>query len=565
MKNKLISITTQTLHKMLEKLVFQTKEKEKQVAQLKLSEDRFNLLLKASEDMITIHKPNGKYLYYNGPACYAITSKDIVGKMPNDLFDKDVSNTLLNAFKKVEETGESETVDVLLDWLGNKKWFSENIYPIKNADGKVVEMVKVCININERKIAEQELTLANTKLAFKNEDKEKQVVELARIKIELEQQIACLNDSAIVSEADADGNIIFVNDKFCKISGYERDELIGKNHRILKSGKQPEGLFIGMWAAISTGSVWKGEVMNKKKDGKEFYWVDTTIMPFKDLNGKIIKYVSVRFDITEEVEQKRALIKQTEALKVSEEGLRDRTLKLKKALKKEKELSELKLRFVTNTSHEFRTPLTAINLATSSIKKYWDRMESPIREGKLDKITEQVMYMRRLLDEALIVRQAETGQFKNNPLHLNLKEFIDEIIEDVYFYYNKSHEILLIDNEELKNDTIFIDKKLGQNIFTNLINNAVKFSPKANKVSVELSSEIDHTIISVTDFGIGISESELKKIFEPFSRGESVDLIPGIGLGLTIAKESIDAIGGEIIVKSTIGEGTSVFVKIPKI
>lgn len=563
MKNKLISITIQTLHKMLEKLVFQNKEK--QIAKLKLSEDRFNMLLEASEDMITIHQPNGKYLYYKGPTCYVITSKDIVGKMPNDLFDKDVSQTLLNAFKKVEETGENETVEVLLNWLGDKKWFSENIYPIKNADGKVVEMVKVCRNIDERKIAEQELTAANAELAYKNKEKEKQVVELARIKIELEQQIKCLNDSAIVSEADADGNIIFVNDKFCKISGYKREELIGKNHRILKSGKQPEGLFIGMWAAISMGRVWKGEVMNKKKDGKEFYWVDTTIMPFKDLNGKIVKYVSVRFDVTEEVEQKRALIKQAEELKVSEEGLRDRTLKLKKALKKEKELSELKLRFVATASHEFRTPLTTINLATSSMKKYWDRMEPIVREGKLDKITEQVMYMRRLLDEALLVRQAKAGQFKNNPLHVNLGEFIDEIIEDVYYFHSKSHEIVLIDNEKLKNATIFIDKKLGQNIFTNLINNAIKFSPKATKVNVELLSEKNHTIISVSDFGIGISESELKKIFKPFFRGKNVDLIPGIGLGLTIAKGAIDAIGGEIIVKSTIDKGTSVFVKISKI
>tara|TARA_R100001369_G_scaffold83395_1_gene115583 strand:- start:1273 stop:1773 length:501 start_codon:yes stop_codon:yes gene_type:complete len=110
-----------------------------------------------------------------------------------------------------------------------------------------------------------------------------------------------------------------------------------------------------------------------------------------------------------------------------------------------------------------------------------------------------------------------------------------------------------------------IDKKLGQNIFTNRISNAVKFSPKADKVVVELSSEKDYTVISVTDFGIGIPESELKKIFAPFTRGESVDLITGIGLGLTIAKGTINAIGGEIIVKSTIEIETSVFVKIPKI
>lgn len=124
----------------LEKLINELKSENK----LKQSEDRFNLLLKASEDMITIHKPNGEYLYYNAPACYAITSKDVVGKMPNDLFDVEVSNTLLNMYEKVEKTGKSETLEVLLDWLGEKKWFSEYIYPVKNTNGEVVEMVKVC-------------------------------------------------------------------------------------------------------------------------------------------------------------------------------------------------------------------------------------------------------------------------------------------------------------------------------------------------------------------------------------------------------------------------------------
>lgn len=123
----------------------------------KQSEDRFNAILQASEDMITIHKPNGKYIYYNGPKCYAITAKDIVGKMPNDLFDKEVSSKLLSAFKRVEKTGISETFEVYLDWLGEKRWFSEYIYPIKNDEGKIVELVKVCRDIDQRKKIELKL------------------------------------------------------------------------------------------------------------------------------------------------------------------------------------------------------------------------------------------------------------------------------------------------------------------------------------------------------------------------------------------------------------------------
>ena len=167
---------------------------EKQIAELKSenklkqTEDRFNALLQASEDMITIHKPDGKYIYYNGPTCYAITPKDIVGKMPNDLFDNDVSSTLLNAFKKVERTGVSETIEVLLDWLGEKRWFSEYIYPIKNTEGKIIELVKVCRDIHKRKIAELELE-------EKIKEKEKQAKELEHSKQKIQNTLELVKEN----------------------------------------------------------------------------------------------------------------------------------------------------------------------------------------------------------------------------------------------------------------------------------------------------------------------------------------------------------------------------------
>ncbi len=191
---------------------------EKQIAELKSenklkqSEDRFNALLKASEDMITIHKPNGKYVYYNGPTCYAITPKDIVGKMPEDLFDKGISNTLLNAFKKVERTGLSETIEVLLDWLGEKRWFSEYIYPIKNADGKIIELVKVCRDIHQRKIAELELE-------EQNKEKEKQAKELEISKQKIQTTLELLEKRKYSMDEAS---------KIAKIGYWEHDLLTGK-------------------------------------------------------------------------------------------------------------------------------------------------------------------------------------------------------------------------------------------------------------------------------------------------------------------------------------------------
>jgi len=239
-------------------------------------------------------------------------------------------------------------------------------------------------------------------------------------------------------------------------------------------------------------------------------------------------------------------------------------IKLKNALLKEKELGELKMKFVAIASHEFRTPLSAINFAAGYIKRYGDKITPSVIKKKLHKIEDQVLHMTQLLDDMLIVGQAEAGKMRNNPVSINLGNFIYDIIEEVASSSKESHEIELIDIENLKSGGIFIDEKLGRNIFVNLLSNALKFSQEAKKVVVELSSEEKYTVISITDFGIGIPKSEFKSIFIPFNRGKNVDFIQGTGLGLSIAKDAVDLMGGKIIVNSTLGNGTTFIVKIPK-
>jgi PAS domain S-box-containing protein len=272
----------------------------------------------------------------------------------------------------------------------------------------------------------------------------------------------------------------------------------------------------------------------------------------RDANGKITGVIGVGQDITELAGYRNEL-----ELKVNE-----RTLKLNQALEKQKELNELKSRFVSTASHEFRTPLSSINFAAGSIKKYWAKMEPVIIQKKLDKIEDQVLHMTKLLDDVLIVGKAEAGKIIQHPININLGDFLHEIINEVSSASEKSHDIALIDAEGLKTTDILIDEKLGRNIFINLIGNAVKYSPNAKNITIALSSEKEYTVVTITDYGIGISKSDLKNIFKPFSRGKNADLIQGTGLGLTIAKDAIDIMGGKIIVKSKNGNGTSFIVKI---
>jgi PAS domain S-box-containing protein len=272
-------------------------------------------LIEASLDPLVTISPEGKITDVNE------ASEKVTGVTRGELIGTDFSNYFTEpekarvGYKKVFEEGSVSDYPLTIRHKQGRLadvLYNASVY--KDDKGHVLGVFAAARDV--------------TQLNAHNLEREKRTIELANLKIELDQKIACLNEAAIVSESDANGNIIFANDKFCEISGYKREELLGVNHRILKSGKQSDALHLNMMKTISTGGIFKGNLLNKKKGGKEFYWVDATIMPFKDLDGKIIKYVSIRFDITAEVEQKEALTKQAEALRVSEEDLQNINVEL---------------------------------------------------------------------------------------------------------------------------------------------------------------------------------------------------------------------------------------------
>lgn len=368
---------------------------------------------------------------------------------------------------------------------------------------------------------------------------------------ELRQFIEAVNSP--IFGIDTKGLINQWNQATEQILGYKKDEVLGSDWIKFIPKSSGETTIKAVNDALKGKQSNNFEFITHAKNGQEVILL-VNISTRRDTAGEITGVLGIGKDITELVGYRNAL-----ELKVNE-----RTIKLNEALEKQKELNELKSRFVSTTSHEFRTPLAAINFAAGAIKKYWTKMEPEMIDRKLGKIEKQVARMAQLLDDILIISEADAGKMRNNPLPINLGDFISEIIEEISISFKKSHDIVLIDSEKLAVGTLFIDEKLGRNIFINLLSNAVKFSPDAKKVIIELLSEEKYTVISITDFGIGIPKSELKNIFTPFTRGKNVDLIQGTGLGLSIVKQAIAVIDGKIIVKSTVGESTSFIVKIPK-
>ena len=469
------------------------------------------------------------------------TSEKITGFKKKEVFGKELVKTYIT--KDYQKSVKKVLDDALLG-----KETANYEFPLFSKDG---ERVMVLLNSSTRRDASGEIIgVLGVGQDISEMDKLRTVSE--SVAKELRQFIETAN--APIFGIDSKGLVNEWNQTSEKITGFKKEDVFGKN--LVKT-------YITEGYRKSVKKVLDDALRGKETANYEFplftkngerVMVLLNSSSRRDANGKITGVLGVGQDITELVGYRNEL-----EIKVEE-----RTVKLNQALEKQKELNELKSKFVSTASHEFRTPLSAINFAAGSIKKYWGKMEPVMIEKKLHKIEDQVMHMTKLLDDVLVIGQSGAGKIRNNPLNMHLGNFINEIIEEVYTSHEKSNKIVVVDTKNIKNETIFIDEKLGRNIFINLISNAVKYSKNKENVTIEFSSEKDFTIVTVTDFGIGISKSELKTIFTPFSRGENVDLIQGTGLGLSIAKEAIDAIGGEIVVNSTLGYGATFKVKIPK-
>ncbi len=216
-------------------------------------------------------------------------------------------------------------------------WVDTVITPVKDNQGKLIKFITVQFDITQQKTQEEQIRIAleesmaqEEELRQNAEELEAQQEEMKRTQIELTGQINALNNAGIVSEADLQGRIFNVNDTFLKITKYSRDQIIGQNHRLLKSGHQPDNIFEDLWKTITQGFVWKGEIKNRAKDGS-FYWVSLTITPVLGLDYKPIKYIGVAFDITAQKQQEEQIRTALEISKAQESELRQTTNELMEA------------------------------------------------------------------------------------------------------------------------------------------------------------------------------------------------------------------------------------------
>ncbi|WP_396954433.1 PAS domain S-box protein [Niallia sp.] len=388
---------------------------------------------------------------------------------------------------------------------GTLYWVDTVIVPFLNKEGAPYQYVAIRRDITEQKNVQHQL--------------EESVREVSDITYALEQ-------SSIIAFTDKRGIITNVNAKFCEISGYSREELIGKTHRIVNSGYHSKEFFRNVWQTIAKGEIWKGEIRNKTKSGT-YYWVDTTIVPFLDKNNKPYQYLAIRNDITEKKRTEEVLHRQDKLAAVGQ--------------------------LAAGVAHEIRNPLTSIKGYAEFLSM--EETEKDRREY-FDIILDEIERVNSIVEEFMLLSKPTVSVLEKKPL-LPIIDNVASILD----YQLRKNKIQLHRSYEDPNLLVECDENKLKQVFLNFIKNAVEAMPNGGSIDITVKKENENISIVIKDTGIGMSKEQLKKLGEPFFTTKK----DGNGLGLMVSFKIIENLNGEVYIDSELNKGTSFHITLPAV
>ncbi|WP_456431497.1 PAS domain-containing sensor histidine kinase [Nitratifractor sp.] len=374
----------------------------------------------------------------------------------------------------------------------------------------------------------------------------------------LQQYVEAIESSNIVSRTDINGIITFVNDEFCKISGYSREELIGKNHNIVRHPDVSAETFRCLWETILAKKTYKATVKNRAKDGSTFY-VNTTVIPILDERGEIEEFVAIRYDVTREMELRMELEKKERELEQLNRGLEERVReqtrqlqelnrnleeRVRREIAKNEEKQQMLLwqsrfaslgQMMANIAHQWRQPLTELNLSLYSLKEACRRNDV----GEIESLYRQSRGIIRSMSETL---ESFMEFFKPNRSSITFP--IDESLRDALALIRKALEKSAIEvriEGEVELPVSGIPNELTQ-VFVNLFQNArdaFEKGPEGDRwLRIHVSRDEDNAVIVVEDSAGGIPEEALERIFEPYFTTKHSS--HGTGLGLFMSRMIVE-------------------------
>lgn len=515
-------------------------ERRKFVEKLQENEEKYrNLLEGLNEAVFRMSIPDGKYEYVS-PAVQKVFGYPIKKFGENPLLIREVIapenyDYFVEKWEKLIQ-GDVEPIYEykIIDMEGKERWILQSNRGIYDRNGNIIALEGLCRDITEKRKAEQELK--------RHEQQFKALVE---------------NAPDIIARFDRNLRYIYVNPVVEKETGISPSKFIGKTIREV-GFSEPS---IERWEEILRKVFDEGTAKNIEISyplhGKNKVFKAHIVPEFGE-DGDVESVLSIIRDITEQKETEEALRAFNEML---EEKVEERTEELNQLLEKQKELNELKSRFISIVSHEFRTPLTSIESSAEIMQRYGQKLSNSIKMKHLTRILRNIEDMINLLDSVIIIGKAETGKIGFKPKKINVEKFTQEFLEEMELVFKQERRLNYISDRTPK--FAFVDEKLLRHILSNLITNAAKYSDSQSSIDIELKSNSSSIVYSVRDDGIGIPEEDKESLFESFHRATNVGNISGSGLGLTIVKKCVELHNGSVSFVSNLGAGTTFKVMLP--
>ncbi|HEY9606210.1 MAG TPA: PAS domain S-box protein [Allocoleopsis sp.] len=439
-------------------------------------------------------------------------SKELLeGKTVAEIFPPDVCQVQESAYRAAL-AGHSTVCELVY----GDRFYLLHALPVRNEQGEIDAGMSISLDITKRKQAELDL-------------------------LQERNFVAAILDTAaaLIVVLDPQGKILHFNRACQQTTGYSATAV--KGHYIWDFFLIPEEIE-AVKAVVQ--ELQSGQFPNQHEN----YWVartgnrrliswSNTVLLDTDKSVRFI--VCIGIDITER--------KQAE--------------EVRRALEREQELSELRLRFFSMASHEFRTPLSTILMSAQILASSQQEWSEEKKLRNIQRIELAAKSMRQILEYILTINRAETGKLECNWSQFDLNQFCRRFVEEMQLNAGSQHKIDFIQHGNC--DRAYLDEKLLHSILANLLTNAIKYSPEGGKIKFKLTCEPKELTFKICDRGIGIPQSEQQQIFDAFHRAKNIGSIPGSGLGLTVVKKCVEVHGGSISVTSQVGVGTTFIVKIP--
>ncbi|MGB5419949.1 PAS domain S-box protein [Algibacter sp.] len=406
---------------------------------------------------------------------------------------------------------------------GTMFWNDLYIFPITNSAGKVTNFIGIQNDVTLRKISEEERNHLAT--IFNESLNEIYVFDVKTLKF------------------------INVNHGAQKNIGYTLEALKGMTPLDIKPDKN-RAEFRKIIDVLLKSNVEKVEfeTVHQRKDGST-YPVEVHLQ-LSNLGEKKV-FVAIILDITERKNYTTQL----------ENKVEERTQQLKKALGKEKELNELKTKFLSLVSHEFKTPLSGILTSSQLLSKYQLTEHQEKRDKHIKTISDKVHFLNNILNDFFSIENLETGKVNYKFTHFKLSKVVNEVVYNANMLLKEGQQINYPEN--IDDLSLYQDEKTIQIIFSNLLYNAIKYSPERTVIDLQIKQDNTNTTVKIKDRGIGIPEKDQKSIFERYFRAENVINTQGTGIGLNIAKNHLENLGGSIWFESEEHVGTTFEITIP--